>query len=405
MSRDWSRYEGRLVGDWRIESFLGERGDTAFFTGSGADRQVLLQVVGAGSPGANAALASWTLAQRLAHEHLLRVHGAGEAAIDELGRVAWGALDLPEDDLSEIAPRRPLEPAEVRDIAHGAALALEYLHAEGLTHGAVLPENLFLVEGAWKLSVDSLAPGDTAAKLADVRQLGRTMVWALSGGMDQPGQTPSAGAMAMLDLPAREIAIGCLDRGWSAADAVAALEGRYAPPGGDAPAPRPPKPPAARSNIWPVLTAVVAVLLMVIAFALNGRGNRNVKASTTPAPKAAVAQPPVQNAQPAPEQAQTARLQNGTADREAVHARPPEGPWAVVAATYGTRADADKRARMIRARWRQFQARVLPTTGSAEAYHVVLGSGMNRKTAVMLEHKARSAGVAHDTYATKMQAE
>jgi hypothetical protein len=330
MSRNWTRYEGRFAGGWQMETFLGERDDTAYFIAHNGvgPRSSLLQVVIAGSPGANAALASWTLAKRLTSEHILRVRGAGEEDVEDLQRVVWAAMDLPDDDLSEMAPRRPLETGELRDIVHAVALALEYLHEEGLSHGALLPSNIFLVEGTWRISVDSLAPADGASKLADVRQLGADLVWAATGGADSPSERPSAESVARVPMPLRDIAIGCLERGWTATQAVAALEGRYAPPGGEAPevppaTPKRPAPPprkqepaARRSSLWPVLTAVVAVLVLVVAFALNGRASRNVTASTTPVPAAA----PVTGTQAAPDlpvatAPPASPAENGSADR------------------------------------------------------------------------------------------
>src|SRR5512140_3072386 len=63
MSRNWTRYEGGYAGGWLLESFLGERDDRAFFLAHNGlgPKSVLMEVMTAGRPTSDAALASWSL--------------------------------------------------------------------------------------------------------------------------------------------------------------------------------------------------------------------------------------------------------------------------------------------------------------------------------------------------------
>jgi len=408
MDRNWTQFEGRNAGGWRLDSFLGEREEKAFFSGgdeAGA-KAALVEVMEGGTPEADAAAASWSLARRFAHANLLTVHGTGTAELDGGNSFAWAALDLPEDDLSEMVPRRMLEEREVREMLLDAAHALEYLHNHGVVHGSVLPQNIFLTDGRYKLSVDTLSVADSGKRAADVRQLGATLVWLLSGGADSPSQRPSTESIAKLELPFREVAIGCLNSGWTATQMVAFLEGRYVPPVDELPqvseplpadpveagVPRAVAPRRVSSERWVLATIIVVALLLVMAYLLSARGGHDPAASS-PTPDPA----PTTGQQPSPYPGK------GTADRGAPIAQGP-GPWAVAVAAYGNRAEAQQRADSIRARWRQFPASVYPPSGTARRYLVVLQSGLNKEAAENLKQKAAGEGVSDDSYVTKLAA-
>jgi len=407
MSLNWTQFEGKYAGGWRLDSFLGDRDEKAFFTGRKEPeaKPALIELMD-GTPEADAVLASWSLARRFAHEHLLAVYSAGVAEVDPGVSVAYAVLEMPEDDLSEIVPRRTLEESEVMAMLLGPAQALEYLHNHGVTHGAVLPPNLFVVGGAYKLSVDNLSAAGNERKAADVRQLGATLVWTLSGGSEPPNQRPSAESIARLDLPFREYAMGCLNSGWTATQLVAALEGRYVPPADELPAVTEPLPAApadlapvrkvsARlSERWVLAAVIVVALLLVMAYLLSARGGRNADASSSVTPTPAT-EPPAPAPQPAPTR------DHGSADRE-MSAPAGVGGWAVVAAAYDTREGAQKRADKIRSRWERLQAYVYPANGDADRYLVVIGSGLSKDAAQALKGRAISAGVADDSYVTKL---
>lgn len=417
MDRNWTQFEGRDAGGCRLESFLGERDGKGFFSGKDEARSKpnLIELMEAGTAESDALLASWSLARRFAHQNLLRVYAAGMAEIEGIS-VIYAVLEIPEDDISEMVPRRALEEQEVQAMLRGSAHALEYLHNHGVVHGAVLPPAIFLAGGEYKLGVDTISTGGADRKAADVRQLGSTLVWILSGGADAPNQRPSAEAIARLDLPFREIAIGCLNSGWTATQLVAALEGRYVPPAEELPVVSEPLPPAPgdigetqrapvrrSSERWVLATILIVVLLLVMAYLLGGRGGHNSTASSDAAPGS---DPPPTATAPAP--ATTASVappehDAGTADRGAAVPQG-HGPWGVVAAAYATRAGAQQRAELIRSHWKQFQPSVFSSGTGTSRYLVVLESGLTKEGAEGLMRRAKDAGVAKDSYVTKLSA-
>ena len=169
-SLNWSAYEGRSLETWWLDSFLGERDHKAFYVGRNAagGESLLVQLIAAG--GHERVPESWRRASELSHEHLLRVHASGESELDGIG-VSYAVLDLPEDDLGEVLSKRPLDPEEARSIHAAIASALDYLHRQGLQHGAVTPSNVFLERGEWKLSVDTIFPAEDGGRESDLRQL------------------------------------------------------------------------------------------------------------------------------------------------------------------------------------------------------------------------------------------
>lgn len=181
MSRSWNTFEGLSVGAWRLDSFLGERDDRAFFTARNParDTPALVELVDADAPVAAARCASWREAAKLSHPALLGVYEIGEAELDGVP-VAYAALDLPDDDLSEAVARSPLSAEEARSTFAPVASALDYLHTHGLRHGAVTPENVFLVGDQVKLGIDTLATANGGAE-SDLRQFGGTLVYAMTG--------------------------------------------------------------------------------------------------------------------------------------------------------------------------------------------------------------------------------
>src|SRR5438132_9514641 len=107
MNGKWGEYEGRAVGDLRLDCLLGVRGNTAFYLTQSTGRDQLIELLSADAESADT-MASWKRARDLSEEHLLRVHATGEAELDGTP-VAYAVLDLPQDDLSEMLLRRKLD--------------------------------------------------------------------------------------------------------------------------------------------------------------------------------------------------------------------------------------------------------------------------------------------------------
>ncbi len=425
MSRCWSAYEGLSVGVWKLESFLGERDEIAFFTAKDARREAsaLVTMVDASAPGASARAASWREAARLSHPALLAVHDLGEAELDGAA-VAYAALDLPHDDLSEAVTRRVLTADEARSTFAPVARALEYLHARGLRHNAVRPENIFLVGDTVKLGIDSLTPAHGGAE-SDLRQFGGTLAYAMTGVDVQFCKSDIA---AGLPPPFNEIAAGCLNEAsnpnWNARRIADVLGGRSdtLPPGQPGASEAESRP--MRRRFSPVIIGAIAIGV-IAAYLFSGRHSQPPaaqRARTQPSPPAttptlqvekpnparvaaqgARGAPPVyREASPPVETAEADRLMDRPAAARASEPAGPKGSWAVIAATYSSFGAAAKRADALRKLSPQLRPHVFPREGQGRRYYVVLGSSLTQNAAQRLRALATSLGAPKDTYVTKL---
>lgn len=426
MSRSWNTFEGLSVGAWRLESFLGERDDRAFFTARNpaCDTPALVELVDADAPGAFARAASWREAARLSHPALLAVHDIGEAELDGVP-VAYAALDLPRDDLSEAVTRRLFSAEEARSTFAPVASALDYLHARGLRHNAVTPENVFLVGDQVKLGIDAVTPASGGAE-SDLRQFGSTLVYAMTGKAVNDADPRKTEATAGLPPPFNEIAAGRLnglpDPNWNARRIADILSSRTVEP----PRGRPGEPEAevrrARRRMTPAVIGAVAVGV-IVAYVFSGRHSQppaetHAAKPASPAPAPPVEKPdparvagplPAKDA-PAPHRAPARPIERAKADRvvERPSAPPraaatgPKASWAVIAATYSSFSAAEKRAEALRKLSSRLRPHVFPREGEGRRYYVVLGSSLTQDAAQRLRALATSLGAPKDTYVTKL---
>jgi hypothetical protein len=197
------------------------------------------------------------------------------------------------------------------------------------------------------------------------------------------------------------------DSKWTAGRVLQALAEPLTPPPvrrEPAPAPavvpppdRPAEPEAAAkpARAWMAITAIALVVVALAVFiAARGRRAAQVEAQAAAAQAerpTVIAPPPALSPAPAVEDTRT-------------RTAPAQPGWAVIAATYGAHAGAEKRAEAIRRRWPEFKPAVHPPAGEGRHYYVILGSGLTRDEAAALQRRARQAGMPADTYVTKLRA-
>ena len=418
--RDWSSQEGRLVQGWRLESFLGIRGDKAFYIAREDDSNARLLELTTDS--GEQPLASWKRARDVAKANLLRVYAAGEVEIDGENS-AFAVLDLPDDDLGEIIAKGPLDPEEARAIFSAVASGLAALHKRGLFHGAVVPSNIFIVNDEVRLSVDTIWNSGRLGEESDLRQFGAMLVCALTGRTDVPGIDDPAllDAVAQLGPPFYDIAVGCFrgasDRRWTAQRIVDALSGRWAPPSSNSDG-RVTTPDAEAAPIraserraaskqvfarwlsgpqWPITgTAAIVGIILIVYLAVHGPRPHKAPAASAP-PVQSVTAPP---APAAPQNPEPDRSESGAASRAVPRAH--SANWAVIAATYGSYGAAQKRADRIRKQAPRLEPHVVPPEGQGKHYYIVLGSGLTQSEAERLLRNVRSMGAPRDSYVTKL---
>lgn len=400
MEVNWSEYEGEVLEGHSLKTFLGVRDGKGFYSTSVGAKSTpaLIQLLPAQASNAGSQADSWSRAAMLSHENLIHLYATGEGTLAETP-VIYAAGQLPEDDLSEILPKRTLDQKEAKALLTSLAAALDFLHSNGLVHGAVAPAHVFAIGDNIKLGVDTLHPasGQTGQR-GDLRQLGSTVMEVLTGKKDAAlSEAPE------LDPSFRDALEGCLsaDPSWTAKRVLQAVSsGRVAPVATWQPSRREPlsfeegesQPPR---KLWPWAAALVVIA--AIGFVSLNRSAPVPKPPAHPpvAKETKGVETKVVEQRPSPVELPTTPLRT-----------PPQGVrpgWAVIVATYGSHAGAEKRAKKVRQRWPEFPVHVAPDEGQGPRYFVLLGSGLPKSEAQSLQRRARGAGFPRDTYVTSFR--
>jgi TonB family protein len=203
MTGTWKLWEGQVVdGNFPLQQYLGgSEHSGVFLTQHGArePQKAAIKLIPADPATAALQLSRWAQAAELSHPHLLPLFHKGRCRLGNTD-LLYLVMEYAEEDLSQILPRRPLTPAETRDMLGPALDALGYLHGQGFVHGHIKPANILAAGDQLKLSSDALCPiGDSRGTLrqpsaydppeaargtispaGDVWSLGMTLVEALT---------------------------------------------------------------------------------------------------------------------------------------------------------------------------------------------------------------------------------
>ena len=159
MNDVWKQWEGHVAdGRYPLRQYLGgsERGPV-FRTESGGPERLnwAIKFYVANPEIADAQIARWDQAAKLAHPHLLRVFQTGRC---ELGgaRMLYAVMECADEDLSQVVPVRSLTAVEAGEMLRPTLEALAYLHGNGLVHGHIKPSNIMAVGEHLKISSDGI---------------------------------------------------------------------------------------------------------------------------------------------------------------------------------------------------------------------------------------------------------
>ncbi len=332
--------------------------------------------------------------------HLLRVHDTGTAVLNETDFV-YAAMEMPDDDVSEIASRRGIDLEEAKNIVRFTAGALEYLHSRGLRHGGVRPANILVASGTFKLSADTLAVADEATRTNDLRDLGATITEMMTGDTSET-------AINHLPVPLRQAAICCFQsptNGCTASRVVQTITEGESPTaaqdGSTAVDTSEFSPIGLLRQRWPVF-ALAAACLCAVAF-LASRKPAAPESAATPMARQ---QPLPMVEKPTPSIVQQTRQPTATsesAERAAPVRANRANSWAVIAATYAKFEPAQKRLERLHQRSANLEGHVYPPPGRDGPYYVVLGSGLSSHAAHKLRNRAVRLGAPRDTYVTRLR--
>jgi hypothetical protein len=414
MPQSWKQYEGQIVNGYPLEQYLGgSETDAVFFTVHGTgSRPAAIRLSHAVSSETSHRLALWDAASRLSHPALLALLDSGRCEID--GRpLIYAVMERSEGNVAGVLPERALTETEAREMLEPVLSALTYLHEQGFIHAGLRPSNVMAIGEQIKLAGDCLAragdrterrPGNACpppeswdgfvSPASDVWSLGATLVEALTRRAPDPGgagaDPPIPGGMPK---PFGEIARNCLrvDPGarWTPAQIMSRLRGPQLAP---VPAPAVGNTPRA----WGALYAVVAAIVVVIVVGILALRNWNrpevveqpsIAATPSTFPQRVEAAPPT-----------TAPL-TAAPDQERK-----SGSWFVVVATYAQKEAAEKKAESLAKIWPRFNLETYTPALQFKQYSlVVIGSRLTQKSALELQQRARSSGMARDAYITQFQ--
>ena len=242
MPKAWKEWEGRVVKkEFRLGDYLGgsERAGV-FMTQYGPESlkaAVKLIPVGTWDQATlDAELSRLQSARELSHPYLLQIFQTGRTQLDDTD-LFFVVMGYGEEDLSQFLPKRPLTPAEVREMLGPTLEALAYLHGKGFLHGRLKPANVMAIGDQLKLSSDGISrsgqrigpPGQSSyydapeigrgenEAASDVWSLGMLLVVTLT--QDLPGWDAGENEPVLpenVPPPFDEIARHCLRRGIAA---------------------------------------------------------------------------------------------------------------------------------------------------------------------------------------------
>jgi TonB family protein len=365
---EWRKWEGRVVdGKFPLRQWLGGSDHSAVFLTErpGQPQKAAIKLIAADAE-AERQLSRWRAASRLSHPHLMRIFEAGRCQIDG-EPLLYLIMEYAEEDLSQILPQRPLEPAEVTDLLPALLDALSYLHGRGFVHGRVKPSNVHAMGDLLKLSADEIvsvtephparrrdvydAP-ETASGIVspagDVWSIGVALVAALAQNVSFLGSTSEEanGATTQRDpdpqhsvpQPFRGIARECLHLDPKRRCSIAEIQARLQPAGRSVPA-EPEAPPVVKrpTKRGPIFVALLVAVVVVGFVVFHSRGkNAGAPATATSeqptlqsAPEAApapAAKPPVQQPMPMPTSTPQAPKNAGPTRGEVAHQVLPDVP-------------------------------------------------------------------------------
>jgi hypothetical protein len=378
--------EGTPLSDaYTLRHWIGQDGTGTFFAAvTGEGERVLVKLASAHDPGAERQFATWDRSRGLRHPHLLELRDVGSSELAGSPYV-YAVFEYPDDVLASAVDKGPLSEAETRGVLEAALAALSYLHAQGLVHGAVTPDQIVAVGDSVKLATDALRESHSPeAQAEDVRQLGE-----LVRGLRAPEPLTDPLATVVRRATAKD-----LRKRWTLAE----IAGAIAPPSAAAAVTVTPviaaparsgetdAPPAGGFPRW-IIAGVAILLFVILLFNIRPKPEAPRTATPAPAPAPVQASPP-----PAPVLAE----RSVPAARKAAPSSP--AIWRVVAFTYRARDMASKKVKQINDRWPDLHATVFRPKSLPGYFLVALGDRMTREDAVRLQRKARSMGLPRDTF-------
>ncbi len=152
---DWKSLEGTVLdGGYELREILEADAESASYRVrvlGDYSRRALARFYVAEGDGAEDQLAIWETLRELRDENLSTALGCGSRIVDEI-RTEYAVLPAPDETLAGVLSERALTEQETREVMTIVVRALEKLHASGLVHGRVSPEEIVAAGPAIQLT-------------------------------------------------------------------------------------------------------------------------------------------------------------------------------------------------------------------------------------------------------------
>jgi TonB family protein len=161
---NWQDWEGRVVGgQYQLLQLLESTDESGLYLTKFDGAAAAIKLLRAGAPEAGAQVASWNLASRLSHPHLVRIFDVGTWHADEELDMHFAVMEHCEENLADVLRVRPLTPDEARVMLAPTLDAIEYLHGQGVVYGNLNPTNVRARGDQLKLASEGLRLNGEAA--------------------------------------------------------------------------------------------------------------------------------------------------------------------------------------------------------------------------------------------------
>ena len=142
---EWTSLEGAVLeGGYELKRLLSHSAERAVFQVrvlGGAGLELTAKFHRAGPSQSAGQLAIWELLRELPHRNLSAPVASGRKIVD--GRqTVYVLLAIPDDRLSSVPGERALTEEEARKVLRSSIKALGHLHANGLAHGCISPDQI-----------------------------------------------------------------------------------------------------------------------------------------------------------------------------------------------------------------------------------------------------------------------
>jgi hypothetical protein len=179
----WTDLEGRtLHGRWRLGKLVRPEGRTAWFEATDVEGKPVMVSITEALNDEDELLERFEAAAAIRHPHVVSIHEARIAHIDETP-VVVAAMEMTEENLGDVLRERSLSSTETRQVLDAVLAGLAALHARGLVHGRVEAASVLAIGDTIKLRSDCVHIGGSglASGVADdVRCVGRLVTQAMT---------------------------------------------------------------------------------------------------------------------------------------------------------------------------------------------------------------------------------